>query len=308
MSWATVADPLYPWVRTINRILTVEDPPTISGPTMYIASDQSGANKKSRYVVTAIVCADLEASSNWELLRRKVRGQYLEDGRRMSYKALNDGKRAKALIPFLSAAEYIHGLCLVIIVNKSIRHLCLNNAADYQKVRSAAGLRARWKDQELESMLQTTHFIGCLYGGLSQLGQNVYWISDEDNIFANSLRKHDVAQMLSIYSSHYVKHSLGELGIGTTSLDEGDRFEEDFAAVADLAAGGIAEILTTMANDSGGSIPVHLALQRSKPFLPKADLISRWFWLGKSNLRRVAILFERQPKGISCSRYQMLQY
>lgn len=284
----------------------MEDPPTISGPTMYVASDHSGTNKKSRYVVTAIVCADLEASTNWEVLRRKVRTEYLRDGRRMAYKALNDVKRAKAFVPFLSAAEYIHGLCLVIIINKSVRHLCLNNVADYKKLRTAAGLRARWKDQELESMLRTTHFIGCLSGGLSQLGINVYWISDEDNIFADPLRQHDVARMLSIYSSHYVKHSLGELGIGTTSLDEGDRFEEDFAVVADLAAGGIAEIFTTMANDCGGRIPVHLAVERNRPFLPKADLISRWFWLGKSNLRRVAILFEDQPEGISCSRYQML--
>lgn len=196
MSWKPLIDPLYPWVKTINRILTVEDPPPIFGPTMLIASDYSGTDKKSKYLVTAILCTDMEASSYWELLRRSIRRQYLPDGRRMSYKALNDVKRVKALTPFLSAAEYIQGLCFVIIVNKSIRHLCLNNASDYQKMREVAQLKARWKDKELESMLRLTHFVGCIVGGMSQPGQNIYWISDEDSSFANPVRHADVANML----------------------------------------------------------------------------------------------------------------
>jgi hypothetical protein len=306
MTWQNIADPLYPWARTINRILKVESPPTISGPTMLLASDYGGIDKKYRYHVSTILCADMEASTRWETLRREVRSRYLSDGRRMSYKALNDQQRKRALVPFLAAAEYIHGLCLVIIVNKSIRHLCLNNAADYQKMREVTQLKARWRDQELETMLRITHLVGLVEGGLSQPGQNIYWISDEDSLFANLVRHGDVARLLSSYSSHYVKHNLGELGIGTTSIDEGDRVEEDLASVADLVAGGIAEVTTRMAEQCGGRIPTHLAVERNKIFLPKADLIARWFWLGKSNLRRVAVLFEKQTQGFSCSRYQML--
>jgi hypothetical protein len=228
MTWMPIANPLYPWVKTINRILTVDNPPAISGPTMLIASDYSGTDKKSQYLVTTILCADMEASFDWESLRCGVRRRYLPDGRRMSYKALNDAKRRRALTPFLTAAEYIHGLCLVIIVNKSIRHLCLNNAADYQKMREIAQLKARWKDKELEMVLRLTHLVACVIGGMSQPRQNIYWISDEDSVFANIIRQRDVARLLSAYSSHYTTHELGELGIGTTSIDEGDRLEEDF--------------------------------------------------------------------------------
>ena len=307
MAWRTATEPLYPWVKTIDRILKIEDPPTISGPTMLIASDYSGTDKKSRYLVTAILSCDIEASSSWETLRRSIRRQYLPDGRRMSYKALNDAKRSRALAPFLAAAEYIHGLCLVIIVNKSIRHLCLDNASNYQKIREQAQLKARWKDKELESMLRLTHFVGFIAGGLSQRGQNVYWISDEDSIFANLLRHDDVANLLSKFSSHYVNHELGELGVGTTSVDEGDRIEEDLAAVPDLAAGALSEVLNRVADSCGGRIPTNLAVERNRGFLAKADLISRWFWLGRSSLRRVAVLFEKHPNGFSCSRFQMAQ-
>jgi hypothetical protein len=291
----------------MNRILTVESPPSITGPTMLMASDYSGTDKKSGYHVTTILCTDMEASWRWEMLRREVRRNYLSDGRRMSYKALNDQNRAKALIPFLSAAEYLHGLCLVIVINKSIRHLCINNAANYQKMRDVAKLRARWKDRELETMLRLTHFVAVIQAGLSQPGQNIYWISDEDSVFANMDRSSDVAGMLSSYTSHYIKHSLGELGVGTTSLDEGDRVEEDLSAVADLVAGAIAEVMTRMAEQCGGRIPRDLAVERHNSFLPKADLIARWLWLGRSDLRRVTVLFEKHPDGFTCSRYQMLE-
>lgn len=307
MPWRNIENPLYPWVRTMNRILTVESPPSIAGPTMLMASDYSGTDKKSRYHVTTILCTDMEASSRWEILRRQVRRRYLSDGRRMSYKALNDQNRAKALIPFLSAAEYLHGLCLVIVINKSIRHLCLNNSANYQKMREVAKLQARWKDRELETMLRLTHFVAVVQAGLSQPGQNIYWISDEDSVFANLVRSKDVAGMLSSYTSHYIKHGLGELGVGTTSLDEGDRVEEDLAAVPDLVAGAIAEVMTRMAEQCGGRIPRDLAVERNENFLPKADLIARWLWLGRSDLRRVTVLFEKHPEGFTCSRYQMLE-
>jgi hypothetical protein len=69
--------------------------------------------------------------------------------------------------------------------------------------------------------------------------------------------------MLSSWSSHYVKHNLGELGIGTTSIDEGDRIEEDLAAVADLVAGAAAEVVTRMAEQCGGRIPRDLAVERN---------------------------------------------
>lgn len=273
---------------------------------MYIASDYSGTNKSSRYHVSVILCADLESSADWLVLRREVRRKYLADGRRMSYKGLSDRQRAKALVPFLAAAEYIHGLCFVVIINNAIRNLCLN-PGDYDRMRKVTELQGRWKDKELEEALRLTHFVGFLIGGLSQPNQNIFWISDEDNLFANASRSQDMARLLSSYSSHYAKWPLGELGVGTTAIDEGDRIDEDFAAVADLVAGGVAETTTRLSETCGGRIPHNLAVEYVKKFLPKADLVARWLWLGKSNLRRVAVLFEKQRGGgFSVSRQQMV--
>ncbi len=306
MAWRSLQNPIYPWVRTLDRIITSVAPANMRGPTMLIASDYGGIGKRSRYRVNAYLCVDLEACTEWELSRRAVRRRHLADGRRMSYKDLSDRRRAEALVPFLSAAEEIHGLCVAMVFNKTLRDLCLNSG-DYQKMRDVARLEARWKDRELEEVLRQTHVVACLTGGLSQPGQNIYWISDEDDLFGNLKRSGDVARLLSSFSSHYAPHPLGELGIGTTALDEGDRADEDLAAVADLVAGGLAETTNRLSEVCGGRIPANLAVEYTKKFLPKADLIARWFWTGGGPLRRVAILFEQQPGGqYSVSKHEMI--
>lgn len=304
MAWQPLAEPIYPWVRTIDRIMTAERPPDMTGPTLVIASDYGGNDNGSRYATTAIVCADLELSRDWELMRRAVRREYLADGRRMAYKRLSDRQRAWALVPFLQAAERIHGLCLVTIVNKTLRNLCLP-AGEYQRVHQAAQLRGRWKDADLENALRVTQLVSCVTGGLSRPGHNIYWISDQDSLFANPDRQHDITRLVSQTSSHYVRHPLGELGVGTTAIDEGDRLEEDLASVADIAAGATAEIATRLSEYCGGCIPASLALDYTRALLPKAGCIADWLWSYSGSLKRVVVLFERQRNGaMSVARFR----
>jgi hypothetical protein len=308
MAWRHIEEPMYPWVGTIDRILWSMNPPNISGPTLVVASDYSGGDRRSHYDVSVLVCMDVAGSERWEYARREVRRRYLRDSRRMAYKNLADRRRAKALTPFLSAADGIRGLCFAMIVNKAIKHLCLNEG-DSDRMREAASLKAKWRDEELEVALRVTHVMSCLVGGLSAPGQNVYWVSDQDSLLANEARSQDLARLSSSFTSHYAKHTLGELGIGTTALDEGDRLEEDITAVADLVAGALAETTNRLAETCKGPIPRNLAIEHPTAFLPKAGLIADWFWLGgKSILTKVAVLFERQRDGMfSVSQHTMVR-
>jgi hypothetical protein len=306
--WRSIESP-FPWVKTLNRILTAENPADLSGQIMTIASDYGGTGKRSRYRVNVFLCVDLQNSVAWEIARRDVRQRYLADGRRMAYKDLSDRQRAQALVPFLVAAEEIPGLCLVTIVNRDIRHLYLS-PGDHLKARDLIQLRSRWKDRDLEEAFRVSHVVACLAGGMSQPGQSIYWISDEDSLFSNSERSEDMGRILSWFSNHYVRHELAEVGLGTTALDEGDRAEEDLAAVADLVAGAISATTSRLSDACGGRIPYAVAVDSPKDFPPKADLIARWFWLGKGPLRRVALLFEREGRkgSIRVSRHRMVSY
>lgn len=309
MAWRQLSESLIPWVKTVNRIVTSVQPPALSGPTLTIASDYSGTHSRSQYRVNAFVCIDTESSMEWEFRRREVRKQYMADGRRISYKGLADRQQAAALAGFLEAANTIHGFCLVTIIRKSIRHLCvLREPSDYQMLREAKSLSARWKDRELEDALRVAHFVACLVGGLSNPGQNVYWISDQDELFGNPSRAKDMTSLLSMYSSYYIKHGLGEIGVGTTTLDEGDRWEEDMCSVADLIAGAIAETTNRLAEVCGGRLPSNLAVEYPGEFVSKAESIANWFWTSRQPLRRVAVLFENGGEGrYAVSKHEMLE-
>lgn len=249
---------------------------------------------------------DVEASSQWELRRRAIRRRFLTDGRRLSYKALGDVQRRNAIAPFFGAAESIVGVCVAVIVDKRIRRLCLNEPGDYERMHVAANLQAKWKDRELEEALRVTQVVAGLVAGLSQPNQNVCWIVDQDNLFGNERQSRDVSRLLSSFSSHYVSHPLGELGIGTTALDEGDRWEEDLTAIPDLVAGALAETTTRLSRYCGGHVVPSIAIPYDAPLLAKADLIANWFWARGSRLRRVAILFAQQADGrYAVSRHEM---
>jgi hypothetical protein len=306
MAWRHIENPLFRWVKTLDRVAASVCPDDLHGDLVMIASDYGGTGKRTRYRTNAFVYADIKNSEAWETARRAIRASYMADGRRMSYKGLSDRQRAEAVVPFLRAALLIEGLCLVTIVNKELRNLSIHQD-DYDELRTTFDLRARWRDSELDEAVRVAHTVACLVAGLSQPGHNIYWISDEDELFANPDRHHDMGQLVSGFTSVYVRHTLGELGVGTTAIDEGDRWEEDLAAIADLVAGGIAETTNSVAQACGGRLPSNLAIEYSGSLSGKAELIARWLWTAPGALRRVALLFEKHPHGqYAVSKYEML--
>ncbi len=273
---------------------------------MLIASDYGGLHPKSRYRVDAYFCTDLEAVMRWESSRRGIRGGFLPDGRRLSYKGLNDRIRARALIPFLSSVLHIPGLLLITVINRQLRRLCIDEQMAARLAEERV-LRANWKRGQLDEAARVAHTIACLAGGMSRPGQEVYWISDEDSMLSNEMRSRDLARLLSSFTGHYVRHALGELAIGTTKLDEGDRWEEDIVSVADLAAGGIAEAINGLAVSCGGRLPTSLAIEHKGALAEKAALLCDWFWVAKGSLTRVAVVFESMPND-QCTVFRMTMH
>ena len=303
MSWCLPLAPLFPWAKTINKILSAEIRDDYSGPTLTFFSDYGGDQKKCPYEITGVLCMDHAASARWEMMRRRWRQTYLPDGRRMSFKQLGDKLRQRALIPFLAETENIAGVCVFVAVRKSLQRLCLPD--DSTEARTALGLKLRWTDGALERACRVTHLIAMLMGGLTRSGQNVYWVSDQDSLFANPHVTGDLEKMLSRFSGYYVRHELGELGLGTTEIDEGDRYEEDNVAVVDLGIGALGEMLTAVAWKCGGYIPPELAIPYEEGFKGKTEVLSGWF-AQSTSLRKVCIVFEQLPdKRMAVSRWNV---
>ena len=91
----------WPWTSAFRRRLRELRPIPFDGSYLLFGSDYSGDHRASRFRVYGFVVADADASPEWPARSREVRRHFLTDGRRMSFKNLNDGYRRRTLVPFL---------------------------------------------------------------------------------------------------------------------------------------------------------------------------------------------------------------
>ncbi len=275
--------------------------PDLDGSTLYFTSDYSGYERKSKYWVYSLLIVDIDKCTDWEIMRRRVRNSFLGDKRRMSFKNLNDCKRLRALEPFLSAASRISGLCVCIAQTKKMNHSFFDRDK-LDQLKSRINIddihSARWNAESLNNMWTIVAFIAIFIAGLAKPKQNIYWVSDEDDIFANPQRSADTAKLLSALTSMYVDFNLGELGIMTTKVDEGDRFEEDLNAISDLSAGAIAELLNQMSLTGSGKVRVGLVYPMIQNISKKTEIITTWLSNNDCNLSRLTFLLEEAHEGM----------
>ncbi|MBS1792020.1 MAG: hypothetical protein JST85_30215 [Acidobacteria bacterium] len=295
MNWKQLQQPLFRWASSVERIICAQKLPEFSGTDILIASDYSGSHISSKYQVISALYVDLNTIQQWETNRKAIRQQFLPDGRRLSFKALNDKKRRKILIPFLQIADLLPALSLTVAIKKNIGNLCFREE-ELAQAKKSFGLECQWRHKHLETAMRVAHLISILVAGLSAPKQNIYWISDEDELFANPARSGDLQRILGKFTGHYIKHELGELGIGTTSIDEGDRLEEDLTAIPDLIAGAVSEIATRLCEIAGGRITPTIAIPVYERFSPKTEIINSWMWSTGSILKRIVIIFDSYGK------------
>ncbi|RQP26274.1 hypothetical protein [Piscinibacter terrae] len=277
----------------MDRIMQHERLEDMPGPLIHMFSDYGGRHKASLYETTAVLYMDVNNSASWQADRLRVRQRYLPDGRRMSFKGLNDVMKQQALIPFLEATDAIPGVLLVVAVHKSVKNLCWGNELRTSWPNTKT-LHHRWSPRAFERALSVAHLVGLMVGGLSTSGQEIYWFSDEDELLANQKASKDVGSFLSLFSSAYVTHPLKQVGLGTTAIDEGDRYEEDHVTITDLAAGAAADMLTELARHAG-SIPTGIAVEFHGQFSPKTNVITSWLGDSRCRLKKVLMVFD--PRG-----------
>lgn len=202
------------------------------GASLIVTSDYSGHHRSSRCEAYAFLVSDMTGCAGWEQRRQLVRGVYLDDARRMSYKNLNDGQRRAALRPFLEAANLIRGVLVIMVVDKSVHSLFrTQREGQARPVRSEF---AGWSRSIVERLLRAVHFVSFFIAGLSEPDQDVLWLTDDDAIAQNEKRLRQLVNVFGRVASHYLSHDLGHIRIGTTQSDTGRRDVEDLAAIPDL--------------------------------------------------------------------------
>jgi len=294
----------WPWTAAFVRQLHQLRATPFGGSHLLFGSDYSGDHHASRFRVYGFVIADAHASPEWPAKCRQVRQDCLKDGRRMSFKSLNDGHRRRALVPFLEAAEYLNGHVVAVAVTKDLARLSTTpNTLDFCQRES--WLRARWNAKSFEQMARVAHFFSLFLAAWSRPGMDVSWVTDSDEIVANDGRLDDAHQLAARLSGLYVPHPLGEFMMNTVAVDTEDLAFEDFVAIPDLAAGMLAEILLgAQLERSPGSGQV----LKPKELSHKSDIIADWFWYRDGSLKKTCILIDHvDEQTFSVGEIHMLQ-
>jgi len=265
--------------------------------TLFVATDFGGEHREATYETTGVLLVDSESVGKWLPAQRKLREKYLSDGRRMSYKGLNDQRKQLALPAFLDASNLLNGLLFLVVVDKRLGSMFSNTGAlsresiDYPKL-------DKWPLQRIERALRAASLVSLLIRGLSGQGQNLMWFLDEDEIVANEMCLREFIDLFGALANNYLAHPLGHCRIGTTASDNGTREVEDLVAIPDLAIGALADALPELA--SAGGLDTLLTTMLPKGLKPKALTLMNWIATKGEPLRRCVLVLDPSPTSNQC--------
>ena len=288
MSWNQPRRVVVPWMETLARLLSGVALPTIRGRSLWVLSDYSFDNRKSDFEVVGLLVADPEASGDWKHLRGEVRAKLLADGRRMRWNKLNsDSRRQAAFLPFLRAADHICGLAIALAFH---RHPAFQIPDDsLGRFQDSFHLSASWKPHHVQQMFRIAYCTAMVVAGLSNPGQDIHWVSDQDSALDNEPKERDTVSTFAKLLRMFVPHELGQLRYGTTACGAEPLLQEDLAAVPDLMCGAACEILTSIRREYTGIPEICSRLpklaKRSQQFLD-------WYASGPWPLKRYICSFE----------------
>jgi hypothetical protein len=261
------------------------------GRTLLLVADFGGHHQKQHFDTYTFLILDLSKNQEWLAWQHHLRHAILRNRRRMSFKALNDGMRRSALVPFMRAAAGIEGCLVQFALSKAGGSLFTGASEDER----GGELLKRWKPNVQERLLRVLHLSAFLLSGLSAPGQDVLWIIDEDDIAANVTMLTDLTELFARVLSSYSSHTLGHIRCGTTATaDDGSLALEDLAAIADLTTGALGELCTGFViNDvfprKGLITPLPTDLSW------KTKLIASWMAASGFPIRRHTTILELRP-------------
>lgn len=295
-------------MNTINSFLRSLDlsdagslPCLDSSNDLLLGTDYGGQHSSSHFESFAFVITGFELLGPYLQSMKGVRARQLPNGRRMSFKALNDKQRMAALPDYLATIDLVHGLVLVVLVDKRIESLFDPNGRLASTEPEFSGLRG--KPKTIEKLLRVCHFASLLVAGLSRPGQNLLWLTDQDDIAANLDMHHQLVDIFGNIASHYLEHTLGHLRIATTASDTDSRTVEDFVSIADMAAGAIGDVVNSYRRENN---PMgHAIVPQPSSVQAKTMTLMNWFSNSNTSLRRLALSIE---PGKGTSRLMIRKY
>ncbi|CDZ72566.1 Hypothetical protein NGAL_HAMBI2610_41910 [Neorhizobium galegae bv. orientalis] len=275
-----------PWIAFTRKALEVKNWRLPPDESVQIGSDYAGQHSKGLYLTYAFV---VSSKHNWAWDRQRwyFRQNHIPDNRRISFKSFGKSNNPLALAHFLDITQSINGRLIVFAFEKKL-------ILQIQPIRPADGsfkLDANWKPLALEEAVRKAMIVALLANQYVPPGLSMDWISDEDPSLGNSLMFSDVQRITATLCATLSSVKRGFFGMGTTADDCEHMYREDLLAIADFAAGMVAEVATHL--DSRRFLGPDSIPRKNADFemvSEKAQIIAEWFWQAKSPFDRTCFL------------------
>lgn len=257
---------------------------------MLLFSDYGGAHNHARYVVMSFLVTTPEGISVFLGRRRQLRDGPLGPQRRMAFKSLNDNVRLRSLPAFLDAADHLAGLLISFAVDKAAAH----RLGEQYLHETAFGPLGAWAPRSFRKLTTIGHLAGIVVQGLRKDGQDLLWITDQDEIAPNHVKHAEATLVLGHLLSCYCTGSLGHFRFGTTASDPGDLHIEDLAAVPDLAAGVLCDLLSFLAPHPQAQTVQRVYVPTDGGVAAKTRRLAEWLSESPSPLAKVNIVVDER--------------
>ncbi len=258
-----------------------------------VASDYGGEHKNSAWQSLSFIVVDLKYLWYWNEKRTELRKKFLRDTRRVSFKKLTENRRREHLIHFLRVSNSIPGLLASFIIDKSIDSIFVETP-ESQEIGALIIDKTKWASKSYEKLLRIGHFGSLLISGLSAPGQNLLWVTDQDEIVANVEKHTESTKVFGHCMDQTLPHNMGHFRLASTKSDSDSRDLEDLASIPDLAAGALAEFSTTLENE-GGFLDSGIMRPLSKKLSLKSKAILAWLAESHHTLKRISIIVQSVP-------------
>lgn len=215
--------------------------------------------------------------------QQTIRDDFLPDGRRISYKSLNDNQKIMAIIPYLASCDKISGAIATVAVE--------NGCNIFPAFRSPEILTS-WKKSVRVRLYTIVHLVSYLSSIFLTEGQKIVWLTDEDEIAANE----NLLNCLESYTTEtigfYCEDRVSGVEVVTARVDPGNRRVEDLISLCDLSAGATAELLNNFSPLYNGVI----TSTRSHNVSWRCNLILSWLSAKSTLLKLPPVILSSDTK------------
>lgn len=253
-----------------------------------IICDFREPEKPHKLLGLSFIISELQSLESFRQLRLQVKEEYGLGNQEIKYSKFRAKKnRPDYVNTYINQADEIEGLMVNFIIAPTLDELIPNF---YSKFIERFPAYEVYNAKVFRKLNFVAHLISVLIQPILTNNRRLYFISDQDNMFANSgIRDLSLAYILQSIEAYSLKEHF-QLTFLDPKQDSDDRYLRDLSSIPDLAIGS----LTDLFNSFGGN---YENLRKGRQLFPgnvkkKAHSYSEWLFVKHKPLKRASFFME----------------